>query len=194
MEAEFRARMENLSDFYMGKLAVHSAVEYWSKRMVVYNRLSNTWGAVSAVWLAVAAMVLLLTLGSIGAVGDSQHDANDEQTIRSTVIGVREWLGSLTRVGLVVAAFVWPLRIFVRNYLSNAHLATDAGERAIIVQTYLALINDPLLEDDLELKKLMLGPVIESMFRHASDGIVKDDGMPWQPTMFADMVKAASSK
>lgn len=192
LEIEFQGKMVRQEKFYKDKLAVHSAVEYWSNRSSKHEALSRSWGIASAFLLVVAAIALLCFFPAFVAPSSSPAASADEATVKSTVAGVRDWLGSATRFGLAVAFFVWPLRIFVRNYLSNAHLATDAAERAVIVQTYLALLNDEQLQDDADLKKLMLGPVIESMFRHASDGIVKDDGIPWQPAMFAEIMKNVS--
>jgi hypothetical protein len=66
------------------------------------------------------------------------------------------------------------LRIIVRLFLSQVHLAADAAERMTMVQTYLSLKEggSTFKDDDL---RLILG----ALFRPTSDGIVKDDGLPW---------------
>lgn len=73
---------------------------------------------------------------------------------------------------------IWPTRILVGNYLSNTHLAEDAAEREIVILTHLALINDPDIKENAELKDDTLPHALRTLFRHTSDGIVKDDALP----------------
>lgn len=76
-------------------------------------------------------------------------------------------------IGLVGVLGVWAVRLIVRLFLSNAHLATDADERVTMVKTYLALMEADKLPTDDD-KKLIL----QALFRPASDGMVKDEGLP----------------
>jgi hypothetical protein len=89
-------------------------------------------------------------------------------------------IASTIRFVVMALIAAWPLRIFVRNYLSHSHLEADARERAIVVRTYLALLNDPELAEKEDLKQQILPHALQNIFRHTADGIVKDDGMPWQ--------------
>lgn len=68
---------------------------------------------------------------------------------------------------------VWAVRLLVRMYLSHHHLANDANERVVMVQTYLSLTEGDKLTSD-EHRKLIL----QALFRPATDGIVKDEGIP----------------
>ena len=69
------------------------------------------------------------------------------------------------------------IRILVRMFLSNLHLATDAAERRTMILTYLSMSREgaEFTKDD---KKL----IVQHLFRSASDGLVKDDAAP--PTIF----------
>jgi hypothetical protein len=75
--------------------------------------------------------------------------------------------------GLLGVIGVWAVRLFVRMFLSHSHLATDAAERVTMVKTYLALLEGDKLPSDDD-RKLIL----QALFRPASDGIVKDEGLP----------------
>lgn len=66
----------------------------------------------------------------------------------------------------------WAGRVLVRLFLSEHHLAGDAEERAVMAQTYLALVNED--KADKEDRHI----VLETLFRHSTDGIVKDDAAP----------------
>ena len=70
-----------------------------------------------------------------------------------------------------------PQRLFVRMFRSYLHLSTDGAERVMMVRTYLSLLeqNRLLGSDDRQL-------ILQALFRPASDGIVKDEGLP--PLMF----------
>jgi hypothetical protein len=68
---------------------------------------------------------------------------------------------------------VWGVRLVVRMFLSHLHLATDAGERVVMARTYLSLLEGDRLasKEDRQL-------ILQALFRPASDGIVKDEGIP----------------
>ncbi len=69
---------------------------------------------------------------------------------------------------------MWGIRLIVRMFLSHLHLATDAAERVVMTQTYLSLLDGKHLPND-EDRKLIL----QALFRPTSDGIVKDEGVPF---------------
>ncbi len=79
-------------------------------------------------------------------------------------------LGALLSLSLFL---VWPTRILIRNYLSHVHLQADAQERVVMVKTYLSLTEDGKIESD-EDRQIIL----HALFRPASDGLIKDEGVP----------------
>jgi hypothetical protein len=86
-----------------------------------------------------------------------------------------QWQATYSVLG--IAAFIltiifWIGRLVSRTYVSESHLAIDAEERAVMVETYLALTQENKI--DTSERVLVLG----SLFRASSDGLVKDDGAP----------------
>ena len=79
-------------------------------------------------------------------------------------------LGVLVLVGVFA---VWVVRLLVRMFLSQLHLAQDAAERVTMATTYLSLHEGKQLEGA-EDRKIIL----QALFRPSSDGIVKDEGLP----------------
>lgn len=65
---------------------------------------------------------------------------------------------------------LWIIRITVKIALSNLHLSEDAHERVVMIQTYLAFINEGhgLEENDKQL-------ILTSLFRPSNIGIIKDE-------------------
>jgi len=66
----------------------------------------------------------------------------------------------------------WIGRVLSRLYLSQYHLALDVGERATMIGTYLALIDQGAAT---EAERAI---VLATLFRPTEDGIVKDDAAP----------------
>lgn len=152
------ADMENLRKTYSEAMTLRAPVEYWNARKTHHTSRSKTTGA-----LAFGSMAgLAIGLGFIGhwVLNNLTADGKPE-TWRVAIIGLVGVLG------------VWAVRLMVRLFLSNAHLATDAAERVTMVKTYLSLMEADKLPTDDD-KKLILA----ALFRPASDGMVKDEGLP----------------
>lgn len=151
-------QMENIQKAFREKMALRAPVEYWETRSQHHLGRTTVLGwwsfgsmAVLVGALACAAVWVLRTLNDKG-----QPDA---------------W-----RVGVVVligVIGVWAIRLIVRMFLSHIHLSTDAAERVTMVKTYLSLVEagGTLSDDDRKL-------ILQAVFRPASDGLVKDEGLP----------------
>jgi hypothetical protein len=83
--------------------------------------------------------------------------------------------GLLAAIGLVL---IWIVRIEVRLLLSHIHLSTDAAERQVLIQTYLAMLKTSDTHA-IEARELILNAI----FRSANDGLISSDTMPSTPTV-----------
>jgi hypothetical protein len=125
-------QMKEIARRFHESMAIRAPVEYWQKRSTRYHQSAKKWG-----WWATA-------VGGISAViilamhmGVSWWIAQCHAPSMETSAGVlRHWLNSFSTTGVVAFFLSWATRILVRNYLSAIHLATDASEREVIVQTY----------------------------------------------------------
>ncbi len=151
-------QMENIQQAFREKMALRAPVEYWESRKTYHEGRTKWLGGFSFGSLAVLALGLVLAgvwvLRTLNEKG--QPDA---------------WRLSL--VVLLAVVGVWAVRLIVRMFLSHIHLATDASERVTMVKTYLSLVESGGALGD-EDRKLIL----QAIFRPASDGLVKDEGMP----------------
>ena len=87
---------------------------------------------------------------------------------------------------LVISTFgIWLTRLSAKIFVSNLHLRIDAGERAVMMKTYLALMREGngLEENDRKL-------ILQTLFRPSSTGIIKDDG----PSGLLDVLSKSLSK
>ena len=155
---EHEKRMTALQNAFREEMALRAPVEYWEGRKTHHEGRATVTGwwvfglmAGLAGIIGSAAYWVLSTLGA-----DGKPD-----TWRVAVLALIGVLG------------VWAVRLIVRMFLSHTHLATDAAERVTMVKTYLALLESDKMPSDDD-RKL----VLQSLFRPAADGIVKDEGLP----------------
>lgn len=75
---------------------------------------------------------------------------------------------------LILATFlIWLVRIIVQLFQSHMHLEGDARERETMLLTYLAMLKENVAPK--EDHKLL---ILQTLFRPASTGIIKDDAAP----------------
>lgn len=152
-----QAQMSALEDAFREKMTLRGPVDYWKQKANSHSTsaqalLKWVFGSLGLLALVICA----LAFWTFSTLQDGKPEA---------------WKVA-TMVLLAVVA-VWAVRLIIRMWLSHTHLATDAEERVTMVQTYLALLESQKVPSD-EDRKLILAP----LFRPASDGLVKDEGVP----------------
>lgn len=158
---EYIDSIEDLKKAFEVDLSLKSAVKYWSDKARKHRKDAKNIISILTYFspfalIVLAGIIFMIFLASNSLNGDL-IDKNFKYVISAIFITV----------------FVWGFRLAVKIWLSNHHLANDAEERVILVQTYLALMKDGGVPQDDD-KKI----VMNSIFRQAADGVVKDDGMP----------------
>lgn len=173
--------MADIQDKYHTELAVRAAVTYWNTKASEHQKSARLWGQASIGYGLAALLAILWLHNSMSGTPPGIQKLIDDGSIPTESVMAAVTQGLLaSAVGFLPLALliVWPVRILLRNYLSERHLATDAAERSMIVRTYVALVNDPDVSGRDGLKEQVLPQALQGIFRHAADGIVKDDGMP----------------
>lgn len=145
---------ENLREAYDKQLALRAPVDYWSQKRDQHRKDAEWWGKRFRYGLGATTLILIPAL--VGILWG--------ETLKPGMIGV---------AAVLVTFALWGLSIVARNLLSHQHLATDADERVVMVNTYLAL-----LQEGKGLKDPQIEFIIQALFRSASTGIVKDDAQP----------------
>lgn len=158
---KYESDIAALKKAFESEIKLRSAVNYWEAKRIKHARAAKNIIALSTYYgsLAVACVGVLIFLifTFSNSVEKSLLDKNFKYIISA----------------FLVTLVFWGIRLAVKMWLSNIHLANDAEERVVLVQTYLALQKDNVMPDNDD-KKV----VINSLFRQAADGVVKDDGMP----------------
>lgn len=155
--------LENTQKSYREQMRLKAPVEYWSDKAKKHREKSENYRQELIYWGIRVGSAVFVMLCFIAWVTHAWASA-------SAPIG--SFIGPATIGVLITTIAFWAARILVRLYMSEHHLSIDAEERAIMVQTYLALIEAGAATETE--RALVLAP----LFKSSSDGIVKDDAAP----------------
>ena len=154
---EHEEKLESVRKSFKEAMALRAPVDYWRQKAEKHARKS----LVLARWMFGGMVALALAFLALTALVFSSLNSGKPDTWK---------IAAPILVGVVA---VWAVRLIVRMYLSQAHLATDAEERVTMVQTYLSLLEEGKMPETGD-RQLVLTP----LFRPATDGMVKEDGIP----------------
>jgi hypothetical protein len=155
-------KIEATDAAFTKQMQLQAPVDYWSKQADEQKDSSNRYLFVLLVfmvavfinaWVAGTHYVPLLLEKRISEVPSIYAVAAMITVLVSTIVF---WIG----------------RVMVRLFLSAHHLSIDAGERVVMIETFLALLKEGKLDE--KEKALVLAPV----FRSSADGIIKDEAAP----------------
>ena len=156
---EHKQEMEGLRRTFREEIALRAPATYWEDKRKEHDRLSKITGGISFLGIA----------GAAAALGWLIHELF--RTAQPNAAPEAWRIGVLVLMGVFA---VWGVRLVVRMFLSHLHLASDAAERVVMTRTYLSLLEGDRLssKEDRQL-------ILQALFRPASDGIVKDEGVPF---------------
>ncbi|MEY8689679.1 MAG: DUF6161 domain-containing protein [Leptothrix sp. (in: b-proteobacteria)] len=159
LKVEHERAMDGLRKTFREELALRAPAAYWSDKHKGHKRWSVVTGALSFAGIGAA----------VCGLGFQIHDL-----LKGTPNGNLPETWRVAVLALIGVFSVWALRLVVRMFLSHLHLLADASERVVMVQTYLALLEGDHLssKEDRQL-------ILQALFRPATDGIVKDEGIPF---------------
>ncbi|RZS57944.1 DUF6161 domain-containing protein [Sphaerotilus mobilis] len=158
LKRRHQAEMAALQAKFNTEMTLRAPVAYWEKKGEKHKQ---------NMWIAGVLSVLAL-IATPAALAFWIHDVLKDTPVDKAPASWR--LAILALVGLFA---VWAVRLLVRIYLSQVHLATDAAERVVMVKTYLALLEGDKLPEQEDRQM-----ILQALFRPATDGIVKDEGIP----------------
>lgn len=158
LKAQHQQDMEQLRKTFKEEMGLRAPALYWTDKQRTHKIWSRVWGGFSFVSIVTAA----------GGMGLLIHDLLNGATNTPP----KTW--QLAVLAIVAIFTVWGVRLIVRLFLSHQHLYTDAQERIVMVHTYLSLMEGEHLASRKD-RQLIL----QALFRPASDGLVKDEGVPF---------------
>lgn len=187
----WKASWADLYKVFTERLRLESAVKLWNDRSVVHRDAAHKWRlgslcvAIGGLLLAFIAAAGFLELAQWlfadalvgadlpqpqGAIAEDSDPNPSSSELRPTWQFEIIFASAATLLYLTV--YFWLLRIIVRLYMTEEHLAIDAKSRSAMAETYLALTKEEAATDQDR------AIVLASLFRPIADGIVSDDGLP----------------
>jgi hypothetical protein len=144
---------------YRDSMALRAPVEYWRAKADEHKSRAQWRGRVS---LGVGVVLVAALVAAVRWVYPEQPT------------GLQ--VPAIALLGILSTGAIWLERVLVRVYLSHVHLETDAAERVVMIQTYLAM-----LEDERQVSPEHRVIVVQQIFRHTPTGVVRDDSAPPTP-------------
>lgn len=164
-ETEFDRQLSGFGEKLREKTKIDAARDYWEEKANEHGNAKKRWawwaGGPGAVGLAAILCVVLF----------SSPDPVTGEKLVDYVPLVRY----IALVALLVMATTWAVRVPLRIFLTHVHLETDANERKVMIDTYISLVEQ---EVNAETRTAERERLFEVVFRHSSDGLVKDDAYP----------------
>jgi hypothetical protein len=175
-KAQFDLKQEERENFFQEQIGAHqegmAAIRKAFKEEISLRAPAQYWRSKRTAHRIIAVISGIMTFGAIGGCAYFLT-LEIKALLVGTPTGTTPEHWRIAVLALVSLFSVWAVRLIVRIFLSQLHLVTDASERIVMLETYLSLTEGNQLTDDGE-RKLIL----TSLFRPASDGIVKDEGIP----------------
>ncbi len=163
-----KQNMKGFEDFYEKKLAMDSAVKYWTDQKIKSYKIS---GILFVVIIIASIFGIKYLFGISETIGHNLLDINNTQ-IKNTSLNAIHYLPIL-HFAIISTFLIWFMRIIVKIFLSKLHSAEVAGEREMFIKSYLALLNehkDSIVdENDRQL-------ILQSIFRPSNDGFITEEG------------------
>lgn len=173
-EAERVKKFDDILVAFNAHLRLKRPVELWQERQVEHQDASvAAWKRfkVGAVLLVLCAVISATFLGDV--IADAFIKSGCELGTEPQCSGVSpRGPFYVSMIFLISTVSIWYLRLQMKLYLSERHLALDARERRAFAETYLSLLKGADVSNEHE------AVILASLFRPTQDGIIRDDAGP----------------
>lgn len=158
--------LDNIKKQYDEHMTMAAPVTYWSTEREHFKKL--------ICYLSGGIATELLAFGLVIFFYSKIYLFNDPKIFQSTLKQLT--LGTEVHflfLILIIALFIWIIKITLKYFVGLLHLEVDSGERVVMAKTYLALVKDAKIigQEDRHI-------ILEALFRPASTGLVHEDEGP----------------
>jgi len=165
---------KSAKDAVLKNIELKEATSYWVNQTEKYNKNYFIYFSINiiiAIFLILSTYFLVNNSGLF--IQDLTLNIDDNST--KAMNSVKTLLHSAPFFNYVIfilytTLVIWIMKIIVKIMLSNYHLAVDANERVIMLNTYLVLLEDGkgFEEDDRKV-------ILDNIFRQTNHGVIKDE-------------------
>lgn len=167
LESEF----DNAREAVLKNIELKQATTYWEKQAEKYDKKYKFYFRTN---IGIAVCLIAITFYLINFTGlfiTNITDSADKKTteIISQVAHSASFFNYIIFI-MFTTIMIWMMKILVKIMLSNYHLAVDANERVIMLNTYLVL-----LEDGKGFQETDRKVILDNIFRQTNHGIITDE-------------------
>lgn len=196
LKSRFEKEIEAAISAYTAGQAIKEPVKLWSEKesehtSKMHSAFKSFWRGLVLVGIAVCVMVgftiaspeaLMMAFAPPGCDPSDPTELCRGFSFRGLVVSG----GALTLLTLLL----WFVRLKMKEYLSERHLALDSRERRAFAQAYIGLVREGDVSEEAKEQRAV---VYASLFRPSTDGIVKEDG-GFDPSISAAISKLLAGR
>lgn len=167
LESEF----DNAKEAVLKNIELKQATTYWEKQAEKYDKKYKFYFKTN-IGIGVALIIItFLLINFTGLFTTNITDSSDKKTTEaiSQVVHSASFFNYIIFI-MFTTIMVWMMKILVKIMLSNYHLAVDANERVIMLNTYLVLLEDGKGFEENDRKV-----ILDNIFRQTNHGIITDE-------------------
>jgi len=168
--AASKKEVGEIKDLYIVKKALEEPVIFWSEKAKIH---------VITMWIS-GVLAILIAGGLLYFIYQNKSD----MTITLADLN----LGSVIFLMSVTTFVIWLIRLSAKIFVANMHLRDDAQERVTMMQAFLALSKNSEFMSASD-----TGVIFNALFRPASSGLVKDEGVNSPIEIISKIVEKSSN-
>lgn len=177
--ADFEKGLEVAQAAFTEQQAIRAPVELWKEKQTEHVSARKVsfalfvWGLVAAAAFILLLIFLLVTQAEL--ISTLLAPVGCDPANPATICSGFSLKGALVAGGVLTlfTLLLWFIRLQMKLYLAERHLALDARERLAFAQSYLGLVREGDVSEEAKEQRAL---VYAALFRPASDGTVKDEG------------------
>ncbi len=166
LESEF----ENAKEAVLKNIELKQATTYWEEQAEKYDKKYKFyfWANIIIAVILIISAFFLINKSGLFMNNITVDNSNAIENLKNLVQSVPFF--NYVIFILYTTLVIWIMKILVKIMLSNYHLAVDANERVIMINTYLVLLEDGKGFEESDRKV-----ILDNIFRQTNHGIIKDE-------------------
>ncbi|AYJ79271.1 hypothetical protein AN286_03660 [Aliarcobacter cryaerophilus ATCC 43158] len=167
LESEF----DNAKEAVLKNIELKQATTYWEEQVEKYDKKYKFYFKTN-IGIGVALIIITFLLINYTGLFITNIPDSADKKITETISQIAHSASFFNYIIFIMftTIMVWMMKILVKIMLSNYHLAVDANERVIMLNTYLVL-----LEDGKGFKESDRKVILDNIFRQTNHGIITDE-------------------
>lgn len=166
LESEF----DNAKEAVLKNIELKQATTYWEEQAEKYDKKYKFyfWANIIIAVILIISAFFLINKSGLFMNNITVDNSNAIENLKNLVQSVPFF--NYVIFILYTTLVIWIMKILVKIMLSNYHLAVDANERVIMINTYLVLLEDGKGFEESDRKV-----ILDNIFRQTNHGIIKDE-------------------